>query len=608
MSSSSRGGRFKVRFRNIFRHPTTGETPLPAADLMASDPETLRREIEVRDAALLKAEQMIQSLREELDERRSEADALRRVGEATGAAFDLEDMLQVTVEVAIHVTRTDSCQIYLLDPKTNELVLRAADETGQSMIGKIRLKVGEGITGWAAKERKPVAVPKNAYEDDRFRFFPEIHEEQFESILSVPLLSRGRVLGVVNVRTREPREYTKHQMRLLSGIAGQVAGAIEKASRTRDLERTAVQLQQLSEVSRTIMSNVYLDDMLLKFVQLTARAMSYKICTVMLVNHQTQELVIKATCGSDGRAPIPEYVHKPPIRLGESIAGRAVLQGRIMTVPDVKKHPHTRFPDIAERAGLTSLASVPLMITGEVLGVLNCYTERVHEFPPEELAILQALGAQAALAIQTARLMMKSAVIQEMNHRVKNNLQQIASLVRLQMRYGGFATVEEAMNDTLSRIQAIAAVHELLLRDDLDSVSIGRLAEHILFATKQSVVAPGKSIVTEFAGPDIRLPLSHATTFALVLNELVQNAVEHGFSDLDQGRILVEARKTDTEITVTVLNDGHPLPEGFDPSMKGRLGLRIVSDLVRGGLNGTFTMTSDHDAGGIVARVTFPVP
>jgi len=567
---------------------------------VASDPEALRQEIDLRDRALRDAHHLIEDLRREVEERRAEADALRRVGEATGSVFDLEDMLRVTVDVAIRVTGTDSCQIYLLDKKTNELVLRAADATGQSMIGVIRLKVGEGVTGWAARERKPIAITRDATQDHRFKYFPQIHEEQYQSILSVPLLYRKQILGVVNVRTRDPHEYTKHQMRLLSGIAGQVAGAIEKARRARHLERTAVHLHHLSEVSQAIMSNVYLDDMLSMFVDMTAKTMGYKICTVMLVDHQTQELVIKAT-----QSPNPEYTRKPAPKVGESIAGRAVREGRVITVADVKKHADYRFPDIAERAGLTSLACVPLMFKGNVLGVLNCYTEKVHEFSKEELAILQALGAQAALAIQTARLMLKSAVIQEMHHRVKNNLQQIASLVRLQMHFGHHTSVETAMGDTLSRILAIAAVHELLLRDDLDSVSVTRLAEQILVGTKQSVVPPGKCIHTEVTGPELRLPLSHATTLALVLNELVQNAVEHGFRELDAGRILIDVADHNGTVTLTVTNDGAPLPAGFDPARTDRLGLRIVSDLVRGTLNGTFEMTSDD---GIVARVTFPAP
>src|SRR5258708_16815742 len=108
------------------------------------------------------------------------------------------------------------------------------------------------------------------------------------------------------------------------------------------------------------------------------------------------------------------------------------------------------FPEIAEKAGICSLASVPLMFHGEAIGVLNCYTEKVHNFNKEELAILQALGTQAAFAVEHAKLMVKSAVIQEMHHRVKNNLQQIASLVRLQSHFSKYTTPEQALNETLN--------------------------------------------------------------------------------------------------------------------------------------------------------------
>jgi len=583
--------RFGLRRPFLFRL----RKPPPDADAAA-----LREELATRDRALAEAKKLIGELQRELDEARAETDALRKVAEATGSVFDFEEMLRAAVDIAMRVTGTDSCQLYLLDRRTNELVLRAADETGQSMIGKIRLKVGEGITGWAARERKPIAVSHNATGDRRFKYFPEIHEEDYQSILSVPLLFRNKMLGVVNVRTREPHEYTKHQMRLLSSIAGQLAGAIEKARRQRQLERTAVHLHHLSEVSQAIMSNVYLDDMLNMFVEMTARTMGYKICTVMLVDERTQELVIKAT-----QSPSPEYLRKPPPKVGESIAGRAAREGRIITVGDVKTHPDYRFPDIAERAGLTSLASVPLMFKGQVLGVLNCYTEKFHEFTQEELAILQALSAQAALSIQTARLMLKTAVIQEMHHRVKNSLQQIVSLVRLQLRYGQHHTVEAAMQETLGRIQAIAAVHELLLSDDLDRISVTRLAEQILFATKQSLVPPGKIVRTQVEGADFRLPLGQATTVALVLNELVQNAVEHGFKELNEGTIAISIELRDNAATLTVSNDGAPLPEGFDPTKTDRLGLRIVTDLVKGGLNGRFEMRNESR---IVARVEFPLP
>lgn len=549
---------------------------------------------------LLDAHVLIEKLRAEAEERAAEADALRRVGEATGSAFDLEEILKATADTAVLVTGTDSCQVYLYDTQRDELVLRAADESARAMVGKIRLKLGEGITGWVARERKHVAVVRNARNDHRFKYFHEIHEEDYQSILSVPLVFKNEVIGVINVRTRQPHVYSKNQVRLLSSIASQMAGAIQKARRARQLEKTAVQLHTLSEVSQAITSNIYIDEVLHLFVEMIARTMAYKVCTVMLINRETNELEIKAT-----QSDSTEYTSKPNLKMGDSIAGRAATNGRVITVPDVRRHPQYRFPDLAAKEGLCSLASVPLVFNGVVLGVLNCYTEKAHQFSKEEIAILQALSTQAAFAIEHAKLMVKSAIIQEMHHRVKNNLQQIASLVRLQMHFSKYTTVEQAMNDTLNRILAIAAVHELLSRDDLDSVSVRKVAEQILTATNQSVVAPGKTLYTSVDGPDIRLPLNQATSLALVINELVQNAVEHGFCDRDEGNLdVVLVDEPDGHILLTVTNDGDPLPNNFDAAGSQSLGLRIVGDLVRGGLGGTFTL--ENKDGRTCAVVRFP--
>src|SRR5579862_8154360 len=232
-----------------YRLRTPRARRLFAALRRSDDPDValLQQELDARDRQLRDATLLIEQMRGELEETAGEAEALRRVGEATGSAFDLEEMLKVTADIAIQMTGTDSCQVYLYDRNKDELVLRAADESAQGMIGKIRLKLGEGITGWVARERRHVAVIREATTDHRFKYFPEIHEEEYESMLSVPLVAKNEVLGVINVRTRRPHAYSKNQVRLLSGIASQVAGAIEKTRRARDLEKTAVQLHTLSE-------------------------------------------------------------------------------------------------------------------------------------------------------------------------------------------------------------------------------------------------------------------------------------------------------------------------------------------------------------------------
>lgn len=592
-----------MRNRNIHTGSLWQTRRLISALRRNDDPDVslLQQELERRDRQLREAAVLIERLQGEVQEVKAETDALRRVGEATGSAFEHEQMLNVTADVAVKITGTDSCQIYLFDEDNQELVLSATDSNARDMAGKIHLKLGEGITGWVARERKPVAFAKEAYKDHRFKYFPDLKEGEFESMLSVPLLHQGALLGVINVRTHRPHEYSRHQTRLLSSIANQVAGAIDHLQRYRKMETRAVQYTALSEVSQAITANLYLEDILQLFVSMTARTMGYRICTVMLVDKAKGELIITAT-----QAASKEYLKKPNLKIGESVSGTVAQTGRPMLLRDVQKSSEYRFPDIAQKAGVRSLASVPLIAQGEVIAVLNCYTADVHEFTADELVVLQALGNQAALAIQHTKLMVKSAVIQEMHHRIKNNLQQIVSLVRLEMRYSKYTTVEDALNDTLNRILAISSVHELLLRDNMDEVSVKKIAESLLHATQQSIIPSNLSVQITIEGEDVTLPLEKATSMALVLNELLQNAVEHGFKTLTAGRIRIQLGKDENHYRVAVLNDGDALPEGFSIRKTDSLGLSIVDTLVRSDLHGMFVLENAKYDPGIIAIVTCP--
>jgi len=534
------------------------------------------------------------------DERNAEGEALRRIGEAMGSLFDLEEMLQAVAGVAVQVTGTDSSQVYLFNDAKDTLVLRAVDAgSEQELVGKVRLKVGEGLAGWVAQHKEAVAVERDAYHDKRFKFVPELQEDKYESMLSAPLIYRTEIIGVINVRTVKPHVYTQTQVRFLQSIASQVSGAVENSRAYRKMERRASQLSTLSEVSKTITSDLYLEEILQLIVAATAKSMSFKVCTLMLLDEDKQELVIKAT-----QSASREYLKKPNIKVGESIAGRALAENRTITVYDLKRSPEYALPDFARKEGLASMASVPLLVKNKKIGVLNCYTDKPHHFSEEEISVLSALGSHAAIAIEHGKLMVKSALIQEMHHRVKNNLQQVASLLRLQLHYAGERSVEQVLTESLNRILAIASVHELLSREDLDMVSVKKVAESIVAATQQSVIAPGKHIRMAIEGPDILLPSSQATAVALVLNELTQNAVEHGFGDgSDEGQIAIALAEDAHQVSLRVTNDGTPLPPSFDIKRTDSLGLQIVESLVRGDLQGTFTLTNEAET--TVAMVVF---
>ncbi len=555
--------------------------------------------MEARTAELKAAQGRIQAMERAHDERNAEGEALRRIGEAMGSLFDLEEMLKAVAGVAVQVTGTDSSQVYLFNDAHDTLVLRAVTDGSGEVIGKLRLKVGEGLTGWVAQHKEPVMLGHDAHHDARFKFVPELQEDKYQSILSVPLIYRGEVLGVINVRTEKEHQYTQTQVRLLQSIASQISGAVENSRQYRKLEKRASQLSTLSEVSKTITSDLYLEEILQLIVAATADTLSFKICSLMLLDEDKQELVIKAT-----QSKSREYAKKANVKLGESVAGRALATGQPITVYDLKNSTEYSTPELARREGLSSLASIPLLVKNKKIGVLNCYTEKPHRFTDDEISVLSALGAHAAIAIEHAKLMVKSAIIQEMHHRVKNNLQQVASLLRLQMHYVGKRTVEEVLTESLNRILAIASVHELLAREDLDIISVKKVAEQILQATAQGILAPGKHIAMNIEGPDILLPSAQATSVALILNELVQNAVEHGFGPgMDDGEIRITLAEEPKTLTLTVTNDGTPLPEGFDIRKTDSLGLQIVESLVRGDLQGRFVL--ENDGARTVANVVF---
>ena len=550
-----------------------------------------------------------------------EADALREIGQAIGSMLNIDEMLRQVAEIVVKVTGTDLCLIYLLDDTGTELVLRGASGETRNVVGKIRLKVGEGITGWVAQQGKHVVLPREAWRDERFKPVPHLVQDRYQSMLSVPLRGRAGLVGVINVRTNPPHEYTELQIGLLDSIARQVGGAVENYNAYRRAEERALRLSTLSEISRTITSDMYLEEILQLIVAMTAETMNFKICSIMLLDESKEELVIKAT-----QSKSKAYTRKPNVKLTESVAGRAVIERRPITVRDVRKTPGYQYPDIARKEGLCSLISLPLIVKKEIIGVLNCYTARPHEFTEDEISLCQALANQAAISIQNARLLVRTAVLQEMHHRVKNSLQTIASLLRLQLRVGKFESppatsdpfgtaahpseegerksAKAVLTQSINRIQAIASVHELLSSENLDDVPIKRLAETILSGTARGLLPDAKKVSFGVEGEDFLLPSGQATYVALILNELIQNAVEHGLKGTLGRELTVRVGRDEDNVIVEVLNDGEPLPADFDIRRDRGLGLRIVESLVRDNLLGEFEIACE--SGKTRSTVRFP--
>ena len=168
------------------------------------------------------------------------------------------------------------------------------------------------------------------------------------------------------------------------------------------------QIEALSKVANLISSGLYLEELLRLVVSVTAEVMNSKISSLMLLDPQKSELVVKAT-----QSISDAYNKKPNIKLGEGIAGEVALENKAICVLDVKKDVRYLNRDIAKKEGLYSLASVPLAVKTRVIGVLNCYTCKKHKFTKPELDVLSVLANQAAIAIENAELALRARTAEE---------------------------------------------------------------------------------------------------------------------------------------------------------------------------------------------------
>ncbi len=173
-------------------------------------------------------------------------EVLHEIGERIAAADPLSKVLKLVVEFVSAVVKCDSCFIYVLDGA--ELILRASQNPHDEVVDQLKIRMGQGITGWVAENRRPVAIGQNASLDPRFQTFHELPEDRYQAFLSVPIHCRDKLVGVINVQHREPHEYSRREIHLISTIGFLVGPEIELAR----LEAESMKSSELAEARRTV--------------------------------------------------------------------------------------------------------------------------------------------------------------------------------------------------------------------------------------------------------------------------------------------------------------------------------------------------------------------
>jgi two-component system, sensor histidine kinase PdtaS len=469
-----------------------------------------------------------------MDQRERHLRLLTETIEAVNSTLDLQEVLGLVATKVANALEADACFVYLYDERAGELVLRATHGTRiDEMSRRPRMRPGEGITGSAAEARAPVMLESQAHLDPRFKHFPNLPEDEYESILAVPILTRdGTLEGALNARTREPRAFSDDEVELLLAIAAQVAQSIEHARLYSEAQRRVHELEALARISEAVSDSLYLEESLEAIVKTTMDALSATGAALVL---------------DHGRIAWPEGVP----------AAHAIRQ--------------------------------PLRWRGRQIGEL--VADRDGAFTDSDRDLLASIATHAAVALEHGRAVMRGVLAQEIHHRVKNNLQTVASLLRLQARSADVIDPREALEHSVNRILAIAAVHELLTERRDEDVELADLIDRLRAMLVQGV-GGGKDVSAELE--PVSLPGVRATALALVFAELLQNALEHGGD-----RVRVELARRNGDIVLAIADDGAGVPE----EIASGTGLSIVRALVRDELHGTLDLRSGP---GARAEVVFP--
>lgn len=518
--------------------------------------------------------------------------ALREIVRSLSGAWDLDSTLDLIARKTTEVMGVDSCSIYLLDPDGRTLRLQASTGLAKRAVGRSTLDIGEGMTGYAVAHNRPI-LAADARSNPHFKWVEEAEERGFTSLLAVPLVIDQEPIGALNVQTTTPYHFAPAEVELVSMIGDLAASSLARAQLYDRQRRQIEELRTLAQVSEMVTSPLFIDDMLDIVSEMAAQIMDVTTVQVYLID-DTPNSVQRHTGISNKNAPSPHF----PI--GSGVAGRVAASGEAIYVADIRKAPEVEDRDMAIDMGLVSLLSVPLSVRERVIGVLNCFSDSKREFTDDERTVLLTLANQTALAIENAQLITNTAVVREMHHRIKNNLQTVAMLMQMQVYETDSQDTRHALEMNIHRVQSIASVHEVLSERGFRLVNVKEVLEQITRMTADSMVNPGQQITLSVNGQALQLPSKAATALALVCNELVQNALEHAFGDQAEGVIDISLGHSPDEYIILVRDNG----QGFDENFKKGLGLEIAGTLVEDDLNGRIKF--NHLPQGTEISIRFP--
>ncbi|HYT61221.1 MAG TPA: GAF domain-containing protein [Haliangiales bacterium] len=487
----------------------------------------------------------------ELQARYERLRLLYQVSNVIHSTLDPREALQLILGEAVRLMRASSGSVALFNPTTGFLEIEASHGL-PTHASKLKLRLGEGITGWVARAAKPARVG-DVSRDPRYISL----RKNVRSELAVPLEVNGVVRGVLNVDADRLNAFSAGDQELLQELAVQAAKVIHNTWLYEQLRLKARLFESLVSVGQTINSTLNLDDALKVITREACQLMAGKMSSLLLLDETREGLELRASCGA-GAA----YLRKPRLNVAESLLGIVVRRKKPLQLENVQTSTRYQNVEVARREGLVSLLGVPLVFGGQAIGTLSVYTGRPHVFSNEEIRILSALADLSAIAIEKARLYERIVDVEEqmrqneklsalgllaaeVAHEIRNPLTVMKMLYHsLDLRFSRSdprARDAEIMGEKMEHLNKI--VEQILdfartSEPEFVPVNLNELIEELGLLTRHKLTQQNIQVVHRLE-PDLPSVMADAQQLEQAFLNLILNAVE---AMPDGGKLIIISR------------------------------------------------------------------
>ena len=506
--------------------------------------------------------------------------ALQRINSAANSAADLDQTLEITAKTVAAELDAELSSIFFYDELQRILTLRATN--GPRPLGGMHftLRLGEGYSGWVADKGHPLLV-RDALADAQFATEARTYSADYHGLMAVPIIFFGdvaRLIGVVSVQSAELRDFTTEDINFVEVVAGIIAINVENGllyeQTDEQLRRKVHELATIHRVSSIIPSTLNLDEVLQIITTQAVHLSGAERSCIFAFDADQKQLHVLAHYGLEGAD-----VRRIQVPAGQCCVGRTALSGQPCTAVDcfqndeecfLHRDPVIAAPFIA--TNIHSVLCVPLEVKSKVLGCICIYSSHRHPLSPEQMQLIVTFANEAAIALDNARLFeevrsgleLKSLLLSELHHRVKNNLATVAGILSLQQRRTKSPEVSHTLAESVNRVQGLAATHDLLSHEDIGETRVDEIARKIVGVANAHLRPPETHITFHVEPCPVVLPSQSVYILALVLNEMVSNAIKHGMAEMKEGTVTVRGREEDGIVIIEVIDTGNgpPLEDG----------------------------------------------